>query len=46
MTAEATDTDAFQSANVDGTGNLTLAQYTQYMGAADDDAVYVNWFKQ
>ncbi|KAK0660184.1 hypothetical protein DIS24_g3418 [Lasiodiplodia hormozganensis] len=37
-------TDAFNAANVDGTGNLTLHQYTQYVGAADDDKAYVEWF--
>ncbi|KKY18780.1 hypothetical protein UCDDS831_g05803 [Diplodia seriata] len=45
-TAEITDTEAFGAANVDGTGNLTLLQYTQYMGAADGDQVYVNWFNK
>lgn len=42
----AADADAFSVANVDGTGNLTLAQYTQYMGADEDNEIYVNWFKQ
>ncbi|KAF9630114.1 hypothetical protein BFW01_g295 [Lasiodiplodia theobromae] len=42
----AADADSFSVADVDGTGNLTLAQYTQYMGATEDDEIYVNWFKQ
>ncbi|KAK7705966.1 hypothetical protein SLS57_009883 [Botryosphaeria dothidea] len=45
-TAEVTDTEAFRLANVDGSGKLTLQQYTEYMGAAEDDEVYVNWFNK
>ncbi|KAB2569026.1 Protein Diedel [Lasiodiplodia theobromae] len=45
-TAELTDTEAFGQANVDGTGNLTLNQYIQYMGATNDDEVYVSWFNK
>ncbi|KAL1647134.1 hypothetical protein SLS58_002905 [Diplodia intermedia] len=36
--------DAFHAANVDGSGELTLQQFTQYVGAQDDDAVYVELF--
>ncbi|KAK0662624.1 hypothetical protein DIS24_g1866 [Lasiodiplodia hormozganensis] len=45
-TDELTDTEAFGQANVDGTGNLTLNQYIQYMGATNDDEVYVSWFNK
>ncbi|KAF2142729.1 uncharacterized protein K452DRAFT_297275 [Aplosporella prunicola CBS 121167] len=36
--------EAFELAKEADTGELTLRQYTEYMGVAADDPVYVDWF--
>jgi hypothetical protein len=36
---------AFIEADTDGTGNLTLDQYLEYMSVGEDTDIWVKWFK-
>lgn len=42
--SDVTEFDAFATADVDSSGNVTLSQYLDYMGASADDEMYINWF--
>ncbi|KAF2630906.1 hypothetical protein BU25DRAFT_446474 [Macroventuria anomochaeta] len=40
------DKSVLAIADTDKSGDVSLAEYLQYMGQREDNAEYVNWFKQ